>query len=250
MKKTASLILGLLLALGVSAQTAKVVTIAEFTHPPFAYQGDSGKTALGAEITFMTAVLKDHGYQAQFSFVPFPRALENLKGGSADIGPLLQKTPEREEFALYSAVPVFNIMPVLVVRADSPLKQVTSPADLKGLKIGFAAGQNAPAFFADSGLPAFELASGENITDQNLKKLQAKRFDAFIDLNAANVSFAIKASNLRKDVRVLPIPGPGSPVYILVSKKSRLAKELTDIFNKTLADKSKDFQTFLQAELD
>jgi ABC-type amino acid transport substrate-binding protein len=165
------------------------------------------------------------------------------------MGPLVTRTAERDEFALFSAEPALVLTPVLVVRADSPLKQLKAPADLAGLKIGAAAGVTVPAFFANAGLPAFDLASGDNMTDQNLKKLQGKRFDAFIDVNPLNVMMAAKALGAAKDIRTIDIPGGGTAYSVVLSKKSTLAAGLLAAINAAFAAKKILLDTYIQAEV-
>ena len=236
-------------ALMASAQTLKPVTVVDFVHPPLAYLDAATNEPRGAEIAFYSALLKNMGYQPKFVFVPFPRVIEMIKSGEADMGPVVIRSAEREEFALFSAESVLTLTPVLVVRADSPLKKLNAPAELAGLKIGAALGVSVPAFFANVGLPPFDLVSGDSFTERNLRKLTAKRFDAFIDVNPLNVMMAAEAQGVAKDIRLIDIPGGGTPYFVILSKKSTKAAELLAGINAALAAKKFSLDSFIQAEL-
>lgn len=233
-----------------SAQTVRSVKVVDFVHPPLAYLDPVTGTPRGAEIAFYSALLKDLGYQPEFVFVPFPRVIEMIKAGKADMGPVVIKSAERDEFALFSAESVLTLTPVLVVRADSPLKELQALTDLAGLKIGIAHGVTVPPFFAKANHPTFDLTTGDNLTERNLHKLTRKRFDAFIDVNPLNVMMAAKALGVVSDIRLIDIPGGGASYSIILSKKSRQAAELLAGINAALAAKKFSLDHFIQIELD
>lgn len=236
-------------ALMASAQTLKPLTVVDFVHPPLANLNAATNEPRGAEIAFYSALLKSLGYQPKFVFTPFPRVIEMIKSGEADMGPVVIRSAERDEFALFSTESVLTLTPVLVVRAESPLKQLNTPADLAGLKIGAALGVTMPAFFASANLPTFDFISGDSFTERNLRKLTFKRFDAFIDVNPLNVAMAAEILGVAKDIRLIDIPGGGTPYFIILSKKSTTAAELLAGINAALAAKKFSLNTFIQAEL-
>ena len=245
------LLLALLIvpALIASAQTLKPVTVVNFVHPPLAYLDATTNEPRGAEIDFYSTLLNNLGYQPKFVFVPFPRVIEMIKSGKADMGPVLIRSAEREEFALFSAESVLTLTPVLVVRADSPLKHLTTPADLAGLKIGATLGVTVPTFIANAGLPALDLISGNNFTERNLRKLIAERFDAFIDVNPLNVMVAAEALGVAKDIRLINIPDTGTHYFVILSKKSTEAAKLLAGINAALASRKISLNSFIQDEL-
>ena len=230
-------------------QAGKPITVVEFVHPPFAYQDPQSNEPKGAEIAYLMVVLKDMGYQPTFIFVPFPRMIYNLKSGNADIGPFLTKTSERENFSYYSSKPVLTMIPVLVVLKNSPLKQLKTPSDLIGLKIGFSASQTIPPFFANSELPPFDLAMGDNTTERNLKKLIAQHIDASIELNPYNVRMIVKPMGIANSIRTIDIPGSETMFYVIISKKSKIAPNILKDINASINSKKYDFENFLQKEL-
>ena len=232
-----------------SGQTLKPVTVVDFVHPPLAYLDAETSEPSGAEIAFYSALLNDLGYQPQFVFVPFPRAIEMIKSGDADMGPVLIRSAERDEFAHFSEESVLTLTPVLVVRAESSLRQLNAPADLTGMKIGASFGVTLPTFFANADLPPFDLATGNNLTESNLRKLNGKRFDAFIDLNPLNVMMAAKALGVGKDIRLIAIPGGDTHYFITLSKKSKKAAELLADINAVLASRKFSLDSCIEAEM-
>lgn len=249
MKRSLFLALFIMPAFMASAQTLKPVTVVNFVHPPLAYLDTATNEPRGAEIAFYSALLKKLGYQPKFVFAPFARVIEMIRSGTADMGPVLIRSAEREEFALFSAESVLTLIPVLVVRSDSPLKKLNAPADLVGLKIGATLGVTVPDFFANADLPPFDLVSGDNFTTRHLRKLTNKRFDAFIDVNPLNVMMAAKALGVANDIRMIDIPGGGTSYSITLSKKSTKAVELLAGINAELEAKQFSLDSFILAEL-
>lgn len=249
LKRGLFLALLILPAFMTSAQTLKSLTVVDFVHPPLAYLDTATNEPRGAEIVFYSTLLKSLGYQPQFVFAPFPRVIEMIKSGEADMGPAVIRSAERDEFALFSAESVLTLTPVLVVRADSPIKHLNAPADLAGIKIGAALGVTVPAFFAKAGLPAFDLVAGENFTERNLNKLTFGRIDAFIDVNPLNVMMVAEILGVTKDIRLIDIPSGSTDYHIILSKKSTKAAELLAGINATLAAKKFSLDNFIQAEL-
>jgi polar amino acid transport system substrate-binding protein len=230
------------------AQTIKQIKVIEFIHAPFAYQDAQTNEPKGAEVEFITDILKDMGYKATFDFTPFARVLVTLKTGESDIGPFLTKTPEREEFILYPTKPVLMMVPNIIVLKDSPLTKLTKASDLKGMTIGFTKNQTMPAFFNDGDLK-FDLIAADNLTEQNFKKLVGKRIDACIELNPINGRLTAKNLGITNQIRSLPIPGDGTPYFIAISKKSGSSSDIVKGLDARLKQKTFDFNAYLDKEL-
>jgi polar amino acid transport system substrate-binding protein len=230
-------------------QAGEKITIVEFVHPPFAYLDTQTNEAKGAEIAFISDILKDLGYQPNFTFVPFARMVPTMEAGDADIGPLLAKTPEREKFMNFSSTSVLTMIPVIVVLNESPLKTLKAPSDLKDMKIGFAVNQTTPSFFDNSGLPPFELVTGDNLTEQNFKKLIGQRINACIELNPINVRIVAKSMGITDKIRTVNIPGNGTVFYLTISKKTKLSTAIVNNINAKLNSKKFIFDKYLQDEL-
>jgi polar amino acid transport system substrate-binding protein len=249
MKRLIVLSVLLLLVILYPVQAEEPVTIVEFIHPPFVYKDTQSNEVKGAEITYLKDILKDLGYKPTVTIVPFPRMLIMLETGDADIGPFLTKTAQREVFAYYSSKPVLTMSPILVVLKDSPLKKLKKPSDLKDLKIGFAQKQTVPAFFKNSGLPPFDLASGDNLTEQNLKKLINKRFDTCIELNPFNTKLVAKTMGITNSIRLIDIPDSETNFYIIISKKSKIGSDILKGINARMKLSKYNFEKYLQKEL-
>jgi polar amino acid transport system substrate-binding protein len=236
-----------LLAIGVGV-SAQVVTIAEFVHPPLAYLSKDTNQPAGAEVAYLTAVLKEMGYTAKFVFVPFPRVVQSLQDGDQDIGALLTRTPEREAFIAFSEQPVLEMVPVLVVKKDSPLQQITQSSDVASLSVGFGLGQTIPSFFEKKDTSKFDVISGNDTTATNLKKLMSGHIDADLELNPYSAQLAIKTLDIADSLRILKIPTHGTAFYLTISKKSKIADQLLSRYTKLAATKKIDIKPFLDTE--
>lgn len=222
----------LLMVLASSLAWPQAVVVAEFDHPPFAYLDPATQRSMGPEITYISKILGSAGYQARFTFVPFPRMLAYLETGEADIGALLMKTSQRENILLFSAMPALKMPAVLIVRADSSIHALVSKPDINGLHLGLGDGISPPAFFSD--ILSYDLASGLDSTRVNLVKLLAKRIDGAIEVNPYAVRLELKKLGSLDKVRLLEVPDSTRSFYITISKASKRSAQLVKVIDSAM----------------
>lgn len=227
--------------------SSQTLNVAEFDHPPFAYVDPATKQPAGAEIAYLTAILKDAGYQAKFVFVPFPRMLSYLQSGEADVGSLLVKTQQREADITFSTSPVLKMAAVLVVLKDSPLDKLNSKDDIKSMRVGIGSGVTPPDFFGEK--PNFDAAAGSNPTNVNLNKLLLGRIDGAVELNPYSVLLELKKLKAMDKIRLIEIPGSATAFYLTISKKSKNVAALLDSIDALQKTKKYKMETFLNDEL-
>lgn len=244
MKRSMLLIACVLVGLPLYGQ---IVSVAEFDHPPFAYLDAATKLPAGAEAGYITAVLREAGYQAKFNFVPFPRMLALLQSGEADIGPLLVKTPQREADIAFPSQPALKMTAVLIVPKNSALGKLNTRDDVKSLRLGIGNGITVPKFFAEN--QAFDYAAGTNPTEANLTKLLGSRIDGAVELNPYSALLELKKLNAVDKVRLIDIPGSDTFFYLTISKKSKLAAELLPAINSVLGKSKISMETLLKNEM-
>lgn len=203
-----------LLSFGAFAKTFKLVSEA---YPPYEYQ-ENGKN-IGMDVEILDLITKKTGVEIKIEFIPWKRALEMVKDGSADGIFSLAKTPEREEFLHYPGTPLYQGKTVLFAHPDYK-GDPKSLEDLKGKTVSIVTDNSYGAEF-DGNKEIQKDASSDQ--DTQMRKLIAGR----VPLTVANeiVGWHNIKKQGGKDIRTLGIVVDKDVNYIGVSKKSPNSKE-------------------------
>tara|TARA_R110001583_G_scaffold74100_7_gene205504 strand:- start:9724 stop:10485 length:762 start_codon:yes stop_codon:yes gene_type:complete len=147
--------------------------------PPYSYpQGDK---VVGASPEILNLVLKQLGYRALFTLMPWKRSEREAYAGRYAGVLSLTPSPKRRR-ALYFSSPISGIREVFYKHRTNPLTW-EKLEDLRHLRIGASAGYNyAPGFMAamENNLLDVSLVTSEAPDRQNLDRLQRQRIDLFI----------------------------------------------------------------------
>ncbi|GAA3945943.1 substrate-binding periplasmic protein [Allohahella marinimesophila] len=202
-----------------SADFSRVVRVAINNAPP--YRIFDGDQVSGIYVDIFEAMLKQIGWTAEYTEVPFTRALELLKTGDSDVmlGPI--RRPYRELFIEYS-IPAFPAVDKVFLFTD-PAHRIERYEDLKGKLIGVQrGGRYDPRFDKDKQFERFENTRYESL----LLMLALNRLDVVI----MPESLAIYLINeLSVDARISPFVLKGEPAYIAISRKSPLTAYLATL---------------------
>lgn len=189
-----------------------VIKVAVNSTPP--YRIIQNNTYSGIYIDVIILVGKDLGVELEFIEVPFKRALQLLKTGSADmmLGPNL--LDEREQYMFYlKETPLPSVNKAFYFK--NPEKVISRYEDLYSLKIGVLRGATYfKQFDSDSNIDKIEVVD----YDTGLKMLNFNRLDCLI-MPEVSADYLIKTRNLTIIKSPLIIQGNSS--YITISKKSR-----------------------------
>lgn len=159
-----------------ASSTLKAVTL---NYPPFGYQSEGECAGVSCEL--VQEALKRSGKSLEISFVPWKRALADVRLGNADIVFNAAKTPDREQYAYFPLEVLENEMSVFFVRKDSNIKIDKKFQSVKHLRLGVQEG-----FFYGKRLKRaidrhhFKQVQQVGNTATNVKKLINKRIDAFV----------------------------------------------------------------------
>jgi polar amino acid transport system substrate-binding protein len=171
-----------LAALGASAANC-VVTVRMDDVPPYLMTiGDGKPGGLSADVAL--AALDRIGCQAEFRNMPFARAIKSLQTGELGLLTDIFQTPEREEFILYSQVPLDMPNVLYVRREDRGRWPIKSLADFP--RLGIHLGMTRGALFSaeqqsEANSPEFHAIVEEVSNHQSQWRMLAeKRVDAVI----------------------------------------------------------------------
>ncbi|OBP15034.1 hypothetical protein A5320_06430 [Rheinheimera sp. SA_1] len=225
----------LLMSVEVSAQspekTLVPLTISAGEWPPFLgeHLPNNGSAAVLIRELFANA-----GYRVEFHFLPWARAYHDTAAGRYDATAIWMFAENRLTDYLYSDA-VLEEKFVLFHLKQQPLAWKTL-ADLKNLQLGGGLGYSyGPAF--DQALAKGELTvTRVNSTEQNFRRLIARRIDAFGE--EIQVGYHVLQSlseELTAQITHHPTPLLRNQSFLLFPKQSSQSEKLKTLFNQQLA---------------
>lgn len=205
-------VLTIIALLGGTAVAAEPVRLRADAWCPYNCEPDAEKPGYMVEI--MQKVFADEG-GLDYQLLPWTRAVEEARTARIDaVAGATQADADGLVFGQESAGLTTNVM--IVRRGDK--WRYTAPNSLEGKRLaavldysyGEALDGYIKAHATDSN--RVELAAGDDVTDQNLKKLLAGRVDVVVeDMNVAE--FALAAQGMDGLVEIQAIDG-GTPLYV------------------------------------
>lgn len=166
---------------------------------PFNYM-DNG-TFTGIDVQIMDEAAALIGVTLDHHPVPWKRMLLDFEGGKFD--GVFQLTPTTARFEKWHlAGPLRTTRSVYVTRADSPLQDIRSPADLEGLVVGLVAGFTYEESFDSD--PAIRREMSQDDFN-NIRKLLLGRSDVIVG-GYATLAYTARQLNAWDKLRVLPSP--------------------------------------------
>ncbi|MBO9686124.1 transporter substrate-binding domain-containing protein [Roseateles chitosanitabidus] len=148
----------------------------EGTYPPFNYKDEKGQLT-GFDVEIATAIAGKLGVKPEFTTTEWSGILAGLQAGKYDvIVNQVAATDERRKTFDFSTAYVMSY-PQLIIRANET-RQLLTPADLKGKKIGVGQGSN----FAEQakGFEGVEVRTYPGATEY-LQDLATGRIDAALN---------------------------------------------------------------------
>jgi ABC-type amino acid transport substrate-binding protein len=230
--------------------SAEIIKMGYFELPPHSYTDKNNEKPKGAFILYFEKVASLMGHETEWvGPLPLPRLTHYLKKGNIDGTVGFPKYPKFEELLYYPDKYIFQGQPTLIVRKENPLKQIFSADNLKGYRIGCvksSSGKYTPLIDDNPDSIKLEELGGERWVEQNLKKLIAGRLDALFDRQKHTIPFVAKTLNLDAQIKVLTIPDPPTPFYIVFSKSSANGKKFLEQCNTIIWQLNLNYEDLLQ----
>lgn len=193
--------------------------------PPFRMQ-DGRESIVGIDKDIMNEIGKRMGVKFIWQRRPWVRCLHEIENGHADVITGVARTPEREEYTLYTRLPYYELGPAFYTHDQSLAQSINGYPDLYGISIGYTRGSSYfNRFDTDDKL---DKHAGTDEA-QLLKMVVSKRWDALIGTDA-QVDFDVSRLGLRKKIfKAKYIPEDRIKLYIGISKKSKFTEKKQDI---------------------
>ncbi len=237
------------------ACAAAPIKMGYFLLPPYQYLGKQEGTTQPQGSTIEYFGLAAALMEEEVEWVgPFPllRLVELLKSGQLDGTVAFYRSPEFETFLYYASSPLLLAQPILLVRQDNPITAIESIEDIRGYRIGHivtGGGRYTPMLDKYRDAITLDGIGSDQWAEQNIGKLLAGRLDAVFDRQPYTLPFVAARMQQYDQVKVIPIPDPPTPVYIVFSKMSPRGKALVDQYNAILPKLMVDYIELTQQEV-
>jgi len=202
------------------------LTLLAADYPP--YEIANPKEGLhGFDYEVVSEALTRQGWQVNIVFLPWKRAVSELKSGNGAGLISCAYRPQREEFALYSDQISSNTLGVFY-REGFPARQVATTKDLVGANVGAVEGYATLAGLRDAGATPAPVPDDE----AGIRMLEVGRIDYFYNGRQAT-DYLIKQLGLAGSFEFSKISD--TPLYLCLSRSFPAAERLLADFNRGLA---------------
>lgn len=204
--------------------------------PPFMLGNEGGEATSGIGVDLMRAVFsRVEGVNISIPLVPWKRALNSVRNGTADAIPLLYKTTERENYMVFSD-PLFPSQDLVwYSKSHFPNGLEWQTADdfvpyQMGVVSGYSYSEEIDKAIADKKFAVTKVKNAEQL----FTMLAGGRIDVAIANRVVGTSLIKKDVNNRN---IIPMKKPiaEDDYYIAFSKKTS-AQELLPQVNKAIAE--------------
>lgn len=212
-------------------------------YPPFYYRTKDGFDGLSIEV--LAHINRRLGYRFQITQVSNMNALLSaLANGKYDVAPNLTPSDVRKKQFLFTHIPHVYEDQVLIVRADSPLRQKPTLAELANYHVGVVAGWYYSQEFADN--TAIERVYSIDSVNQ-LQALFSGAFDIALS-NREFFEYLTRTQGVSRAVRLLEPPLQTEPIYMAVSRHRKGARRMVHAYDEELAHfvRTAEYQQLLQ----
>jgi ABC-type amino acid transport substrate-binding protein len=158
----------------------------------------------------------------------------------------LGKTAERTKVFHYPD-PYLVIPETIALKADHPLRRITSVGDLYGLRLGFLVGGRIPKPLQSERI-TYDLIAGKRLMERNVEKLLLGRIDGiYAPLSTALVNI-VEDMRVRDEIKLVPIEFLGPvEIYSVFSRKT-VSIEVVGRYNAALETAKREihYREFLE----
>lgn len=214
-----------------TSQSDKSITILATDYPPFE-MAEPVEGLSGFDYEVVIEAFARTGWKVRISFVPWKRAVAEVRAGNAAGVLSCAYRAQREEFAYYSDQ-LSNTIDGVYFRSGFASDPVSSHTDLIGTKVGAVTGYSTHAKLTDFGIDPIDIPDDE----AGIKMLELGRLDYFLNGRQAT-DFLIKRLGLTGQFGFWTIAD--KPLYLCLSKAYPASKLLLENFNKGLAEVKAD----------
>jgi polar amino acid transport system substrate-binding protein len=192
-------------------------------YAPYTFAGADGE-ASGADIDLIKAIGDEIGCSIVPVQLPWARILKEVERGTLDLSTSTSRTPERDQWALFSEPYRETEIAVYVRRGEIPRFDLHNLADLPaqrlrlGVIVDYYYGEALAEAASDPEFVAWLDAAPDYRT--NIRKLVSGRIDGFLVEDVAVMEAELARMGLSERVERYPLRIPGERLRFMFSRKT------------------------------
>jgi polar amino acid transport system substrate-binding protein len=212
-------------ALPLQAAAAEPCTLRVGWEPyaPFTFADENG-AASGADIELIAAVADEMGCAVVPVELPWARILKEVEQGTLDVSTSTSRTPERDQWALFSKPYRETEIAIYVRRGETPRFALEELADVPsqqlrlGVIVDYYYGEALAEAASDPGFAAW--IDGAPDYQTNIRKLVSGRIDGFLVEDVAVIEAELARMGMSGRVERYPLRIPGQKLHFMFSRKT------------------------------
>jgi polar amino acid transport system substrate-binding protein len=212
-------------AMALEAPAAEPCTLRVGWEPyaPFTFADENGE-ATGADIDLITAVADTVGCAIVPVELPWARILKEVEQGTLDLSTSTSRTPERDQWALFSRPYRETEIAIYVRRGETQRFALQELADIPeqqlrlGVIVDYYYGEALAEAASDPGFAAW--IDGAPDYPTNIRKLVSGRIDGFLVEDVAVVEAELARMGMSEAVERYPLRIPGQKLHFMFSRET------------------------------
>jgi polar amino acid transport system substrate-binding protein len=212
-------------AMALEAPAAEPCTLRVGWEPyaPFTFADENGE-ATGADIDLITAVADAVGCAIVPVELPWARILKEVEQGTLDLSTSTSRTPEREQWALFSRPYRETEIAIYVRRGETQRFALQELAEIPeqqlrlGVIVDYYYGEALAEAASDPGFAAW--IDGAPDYPTNIRKLVSGRIDGFLVEDVAVVEAELARMGMSEAVERYPLRIPGQKLHFMFSRET------------------------------
>ncbi|HEX5079296.1 MAG TPA: transporter substrate-binding domain-containing protein [Geminicoccaceae bacterium] len=192
-------------------------------YAPFTFAGEDGE-ATGADIDLIKAIADEIGCAVETVELPWARIVKEVEQGTLDVSTSTSRTPERDQWALFSQPYRETEVAIYVRRGEVPRFALRELADVPAqrLRLGVIVDYYYGKALADAEAdPAFAAwVDGAPDYATNIRKLVSDRIDGFLVEDVAVMQAEVERMGESERVERYPLRIPGEKLRFMFSRKT------------------------------
>jgi polar amino acid transport system substrate-binding protein len=211
------------MALEVPAAEPCTLRVGWEPYAPFTYADEYGE-ATGADIDLITAVADAIGCAIVPVELPWARILKEVEQGTLDLSTSTSRTPEREQWALFSRPYRETEIAIYVRRGETQRFALQELAEIPeqqlrlGVIVDYYYGEALAEAASDPAFAAW--IDGAPDYPTNIRKLVSGRIDGFLVEDVAVVEAELARMGMSEAVERYPLRIPGQKLHFMFSRET------------------------------
>jgi len=211
-------------------------------YAPFTFADANGE-ATGADIDMIEAIAEQIGCTIVPVELPWARILREVEQGTLDLSTSTSRTPEREQWALFSQPYRETEIAIYVRRGETPRFALQELADIPeqqlrlGVIVDYYYGEAVAEAAADPEFAAW--VDGAPDYQTNIRKLLSGRIDGFLVEDVAVVEAELARMGMSGRAERYPLRIPGQELHFMFSRQTiepDLVAQVDDVVAQMRAD--------------